>query len=264
MSGTTDSDWDISRDPAQGLFFVQITLQKYRIFALADSGASRNLMSHQRYETLHVRPRLTPSRGLKVIGGNGLPIPLLGFADFAVKVADAWICHGFGIVDDLPLDVILGAEILKLHGALLTYQPQGDNVLSFALNSCRVCVQAFLALSRAGDPQLRYCEPELLLPSSALPPAPGARAEEPLAALHSLFDSPSSPRTSALARSASRMLGGFAHCLSRPAPDDMQAPRAKSHSQPSSPRGHSHCLRLPPSDRPSTPTRSWRQRSRAP
>ena len=184
-----------------------------------------------------MRPRLTPSRGLKVIGGNGLPIPLLGFADFAVKVADAWICHGFAIVDDLPLDLILGAEILKPHGALLTYQPQGDNVLTFALNSCRVCVQAFISLSRAGDPQLRYCEPELLLPSSALPLASSPRAEEPLAALHSLFEIPSSPRLSALA-CPSIANSAAAAVPPTASPRRLQAPHARSHSLPSSPRGH--------------------------
>ena len=143
MSGSADFDWDVSTDPAQGLFFVQIFFQRSWVLALADSGSSRNLMSHQRYDSLRVRPRLTPPRGLKVIGGNGQPISLLGFADFAVKVADLWIWHGFGVVDDLPLDVILGAEILKPHGAMLSYQPRGDNTLTLTLSACRVCTRYF-------------------------------------------------------------------------------------------------------------------------
>ena len=61
------------------LFWLPVGLQDRTVWALIDTGGSRNLISHQVYEALPQRPTLRPPDEIKIVAGNNKEIPLLGW-----------------------------------------------------------------------------------------------------------------------------------------------------------------------------------------
>ena len=61
------------------LFCVSVGVQDRTVWALIDSGTSRNLISQRDYEALHQAPTLRTPRTMMVEAGNIKEIPLLGW-----------------------------------------------------------------------------------------------------------------------------------------------------------------------------------------
>ena len=147
---------DIRGERFSELFFLGITLQQKRVWALIDSGSSRNIMSEELYRTLIVRPVLQTSEE-NIVAGNGKPIVLRGVAVFAVRLTTFWLFHEFGVVAELPLPAIIGGELMRKHAARITYQPRGEHLFELGNAVCDTCTRIRNAMVESGDPQLRYC-----------------------------------------------------------------------------------------------------------
>ena len=50
-----------------------------------------------------------------MIGGNGEALDLKGFAVLPVAISSNLIWHEFGVVPNLPFEVLVGADVLAPH-----------------------------------------------------------------------------------------------------------------------------------------------------
>ena len=97
------------------LFCVPVGLQARTVWALIDTGASRNLISQRDYEALPQRPTLRPPGSLMVVAGNNQEIPILGWISLRFIINRRSAYHGFGVVKDLPIDMLIREEFLPPH-----------------------------------------------------------------------------------------------------------------------------------------------------
>ena len=70
-----------------------------------------------------------------------------------------WLIHEFGVVGDMPLDAVCGAELMKSHAVVLKYSPEGPNELELSNPSCALCETGREELLKAQSPQLKFMEP---------------------------------------------------------------------------------------------------------
>ena len=75
------------------------------------------------------------------------------------SIGKLWLFHEFGVVGDMPLDAVCGAELMKPHASLLKYAPEGTNVFEFGNPTCALCEESFDELLRERSPQLKFMEP---------------------------------------------------------------------------------------------------------
>jgi hypothetical protein len=127
------------------LFFVPAGVLGLRVWALADSGAGRNIISEAQFRRL---PKCPAARGLdlrpladnqQVRVGNGSFLDLLGTVILPVSIANATVYHAFSVSKDITIPIVLGNEILEEHLAQLCYRPLGGRVLTFARKTCAIC-----------------------------------------------------------------------------------------------------------------------------
>ena len=83
-------------------------LQDRIVWALIDTGASRNLISQRDYEALPQRPTLRPPGSVMFVAGNNQEIPLLGWITLRFTINTRSAYHEFGVVKDLPIDMLIG------------------------------------------------------------------------------------------------------------------------------------------------------------
>ena len=89
-----------------------------------------------------------------MIAGNGKEMDVIGWAIFKIKVCDKLLYHLFGVVNNLPVEVLIGGEFLKAHGCVLTYAPTGRNRLDLGVNECPACQANKQILRDNCDPQI--------------------------------------------------------------------------------------------------------------
>ena len=124
------------------------------LWCLADSGTCKNFISSRLYFQLPHRVELKPIVKEKVIAGNGKEMDVLGRAIFKIKVCDKQLYHLFGVVNNLPVEVLIGGEFLKAHGCTLTYAPTGRNRFDLGVNECNACQANKQILRDNCDPQI--------------------------------------------------------------------------------------------------------------
>ena len=107
--------------PRMQLFFVLGAVQTLPTWILADSGSVRNLVDEAVYKKLLYQPPIRNPGECRVIGGNGKPLDLKGFAVFKVTLGTILLWHEFGVVPNLSLEVLIGADILSNHQCSLLY-----------------------------------------------------------------------------------------------------------------------------------------------
>ena len=126
---------------------------------MMDTGASRNLMSSEFFAQLFHQPELRPPGAMRIIAGNGASLDLRGWTTLVVAIGGHWIFHEFGIVGDMPIDAVCGAELMKSHAVVLKYVPEGPNVFELGNASCAQCEEGRAILLRDSSPQLRFMDP---------------------------------------------------------------------------------------------------------
>ena len=103
------------------LFFVLAAVQTRPVWILADSGSVRNLIDESTFNKLPFQPRLREPGDVKVIAGNGEALDLRGFVVLPVSLGNTLLWHEFGVVPELPLEVLIGADVLAAHRCSLLY-----------------------------------------------------------------------------------------------------------------------------------------------
>ena len=144
----------ISRDK-KTLFWLPVGLQDRIVWAPIDTGASRNLISQRDYEGLPLRPTLRPPGSLMVVAGNNQEIPLLGWITLRFTINTRSAYHEFGIVKDLPIDMLIGGEFLRSHECQIIYKASGRDVFGIKDGCCEKCVRKKEKMKAEHDPQLQ-------------------------------------------------------------------------------------------------------------
>ena len=104
------------KEPAKKLlFWVKGSVQNKNLWVLADTGSSRNLMSEKFWKQLPIPPKLSPSGSTVVVAGDGKILDLLGWIILNFDIAGQTVYHEVGVVKDLPLEFLMGGEVMKSH-----------------------------------------------------------------------------------------------------------------------------------------------------
>ena len=98
--------------PRMQVFFVLGAVQNLPTWILADSGSVQNLISEAINRKLPYQPPIRVPGDCRVIGGNGEPLDLKGFTVLPVTLGSTLLWHQFGVVPNLPLEVLIEADIL--------------------------------------------------------------------------------------------------------------------------------------------------------
>ena len=114
-------------------------VQTLPVWILADSGSVRNLIDEAVYDRLPFKPLIRDPGGVRVIGGNGEAFELRGFTVLPVSIENTILWHKFGVVPRLPLEVLVGADIMAAHQSTLQYLKDKKKKLHFGLKNCVTC-----------------------------------------------------------------------------------------------------------------------------
>ena len=147
--------------PRMLLFFVLGTIQTTPVWILADSGSVRNLIDEALFKRLPFQPNIRDPGDVRVISGSGDALELKGFAVLPVSLGTTLVWHEFGVVPNLPLEVLIGADVFARHQCSLQYLPHNRKRLQFGLQSCSSC-DRFRSDPRCGAPaQMRFVDRNL-------------------------------------------------------------------------------------------------------
>ena len=105
------------------------------------------------------QPELRAPGAMRILVGNGAALDLRGWTTLVVAIDGHWLYHEFGVVGDMPLDAVVGAEIMKSHAFQLRYSPDGPNVIELSNPSCALCEAGREMLLKAQSPQLKFMDP---------------------------------------------------------------------------------------------------------
>ena len=125
--------------PQMQLFFVFGAVQSLPTWILAGSGSVGNLVNQAVYRKLPYQPPIRNPGECRVIGGNGEPLDLKGFTVLPVTLGTILLWHEFGVVPNLPLEVLTGADILSNHQCSLLYQKNNQKSLLFGNENWQHC-----------------------------------------------------------------------------------------------------------------------------
>ena len=102
-------------NPRMQLFFVLGAVQTLPVWILADSGLVRNLIDEFVYRRLPYQPPILYPGDVRVIDGNGEVVNLKRFTVLPASYGTNLLWHEFGFVPNLPLEVLIGADLLAFH-----------------------------------------------------------------------------------------------------------------------------------------------------
>ena len=141
---------------------MSVGVQDRIIWALIDIGVSRNLISQQDYEAMPHPPTLRPPGSLMVVAGNNQEIPLLGWNTLRFTIFTRTAYHEFGVVKNLPIDMLIGGEFLRPHECEIMYQASGRDVFGMKDGSCKKWARNKEKLKAANDPHSNVHQNALL------------------------------------------------------------------------------------------------------
>ncbi len=137
------------------LFWTVVHVQSEALWALADTGSCRNLMSEAFWKSLHLNVPFSPPGLTRVLAGDGLPVDLRGWAQVVFTIGGHTVCHEVSIVRGLPLDFLVGGEFMAPHRCLLGYGDRGQHSLKLRQKICEKCNYNFRILKQLHDPQVK-------------------------------------------------------------------------------------------------------------
>ena len=129
-------------------------LQDHTVWALIDTGASRNLISQRDYEALPQRPTLRPPGEMMIVAGNNKEIPLLGWTTLRFTINTRSASHEFGVVKDLPIHMLIGGEFLRPHECQIIYKASGRDAFGMKDGCFEKCASNKAKMKAEHDPQL--------------------------------------------------------------------------------------------------------------
>ena len=143
------------------LFFILGAVQILPIWILADSGSVCNLIDESVYNRLPFKTQIRDHGDVRVMRGNGEALDLKGFAVLPVALGSNLIWHEFGVVPNLPLEVLLGADVLAPHLCSLLYLKNNKKRLQFGIQLCPRCLQYRTDPEVGSQKQLRFVDRSL-------------------------------------------------------------------------------------------------------
>ena len=138
------------------LFWVTATVQDREILTLADTGSCRNLMSKAFWMSLPAQDTLAPPGSTVVVAGDGKTLNLLGWSLVKFEIAGRPLYHEVGVVEDLPIDFLLGGEFMSPHTCNLQYSPTSRNTFTLGAGACAVCKRNHSLMHTGQSPMLRH------------------------------------------------------------------------------------------------------------
>ena len=140
------------------LFFVLEAVQTLSTWILVDSGSVQNLVDEIIYKKLPYKPSIKNPGDCRVIGGNGEPLDLKGFTVLPVTLGTRLLWHEFGVVPNLPLEVLIDAYVLTNHQCSLLYLKDNQKRLTLENENCTEC-DRFLTNPEVGaSAQLKFVD----------------------------------------------------------------------------------------------------------
>ena len=106
----------------RNLLWTRLEIQGITTWTLVDTGSVTNIISSRYYQSLpaHPRPR-TPGPEERLISGHNVALPLLGKVALTFKVDGKLFCHIFYVIDNFPVEALLGSEFLNPHACSISY-----------------------------------------------------------------------------------------------------------------------------------------------
>ena len=155
----------------RNLLWTRLEIQGITTWTLVETGIVTNIISSRYSQSLHLHPRpRTTSPEMRLISGHKVALPLLGKVVLTFKVDGKPFSHIFYIIDNFPVEALLGSEFLKPHACSISYA--SSSRVSIGQSSCPTCISHFAAYGRArpGERQTSGASPSLphapLLPFS--------------------------------------------------------------------------------------------------
>ena len=137
------------------LFWLPVGVQERTVWALIDTGASRNLISQREYEAIPQPPTLHPPGKMMVVAGNNQEIPVLGWITLRFTINTRSAYHDFGLVKNLPIDILIGDEFLRQHECQIMYKVSGRNAFGIKDGCSDVCLGNKEKRKAEHEPQLQ-------------------------------------------------------------------------------------------------------------
>ena len=110
------------------------------------------------YKKLTYQPLIRDPGDCRVIGGNGEPLDLKGFTVLPVTLGTTLLWHEFGVVPNLPLEVLIGADVLTNHQSSLLYLTDNQKRLTFGNENCKECDRFRTNPEVGASAQLKFVE----------------------------------------------------------------------------------------------------------
>ncbi len=96
-----------------------------------------------------------------MIGGNREALDLKGFAVLPVALGSNLIWNEFGVVPNLPIEVLVGADVLAPYLCSLLYPKNNKKRLQFGVQVCPICLQYRTDPEVGSQKQLRFVDRSL-------------------------------------------------------------------------------------------------------
>ena len=144
------------------MFWVITQIQNHVIWAFVDTGASKNLIQGSLFDKLSVKPEIFQRPGSMVVG-NGEPLDVRGYCLLRFAVVDRVVYHEVGIVERLPYQFVLGAELMAAHKTQLSYGGAEKNEFRLRSPGCHRCTENYNSVKNTDQMQFSV-KPAKLLP----------------------------------------------------------------------------------------------------
>ena len=86
---------------------------------------------------------MAPPGSTVVVAGDGKILDLQGWTVLNFEIAGQTLYHEVGVVKDLPLEFLIGGELMKPHACTLQYATTGRNIFHLGTNSCIICIENY-------------------------------------------------------------------------------------------------------------------------
>ena len=121
------------------LFWYIANVQDKCLTVFPDTGSIRNLVSENFCKSLSFEVHLTPAGATLVVAGNAKAVLLVGWGIFKFEIAEQTFYHEIVVVKDLPIDFLIGGEVMRSHAANIQFDQKDRNNISFCHASWSLC-----------------------------------------------------------------------------------------------------------------------------
>ena len=104
-----------------------------------------------------------------VVAGNNQEIPLVGWITLRFTINTRRAYHVFGVVKNLPIEMLIGGEFLRPHECQIMYKASGLDAFGIKDGSCKECVQNKQKMKEEQDQQLEPTLSAFLLSVETIP-----------------------------------------------------------------------------------------------